>query len=619
MNTTGTSAPGNDRAHGSGGPSPTRIKLAILTLTVLVACAGPPAPPPPGTVPPERRMQGTLVPWIGEPATLSVAVDPFSCPLATAPIDATGAFSLELPEALDAWLLTDLVTCPEAPVVPAGARTVSELYVQVAGLGGEDLGVVEHSNRDDPGALPEAGDVGAGRIYADRAASVHGTCVDAEGIEGFRITYALDLAQGWNFLTTTFAEVTDDALELELRSGPLPSGLVWHFLSSEGPPPPPEDLFRTVPAPVASEHAFRTLAAGERHTCGITVGGETLCWGGNDHGQLGSATGTCWTVLGELPCATTPVSVVGAPAFASVAGFLCHTCALTDTGATHCWGCGQGGELGDGRSESSLTPVLVAGDLTFTALHGDPLRAAPCALDPQGVTWCWGPGGTYWRTEASSTPAVFETELRFASLALAREHACGLTGDGSAYCWGANWYGQLGTGRAYGELPSSAEPVAVVGDHEFHDLITGSGFTCALDGLGATWCWGAIGDGEVTEPTALAGHEPFASLAGGPNHACGLTSAGAAWCWGNNWYGALGDGTQEHSGTPVAVSGGLAFEALALGIAHTCGIATDGTLYCWGSDLFGELGIGAGPANLDIGRRRVVDFTLRPSRGGAVW
>ena len=87
-------------------------------------------------------------------------------------------------------------------------------------------------------------------------------------------------------------------------------------------------------------------------------------------------------------------------------------------------------------------------------------------------------------------------------------HMCGLTDDGSAYCWGDNGSGQLGSAAAGASSPT---PLAVDGSHA------------------------------------------FASLAGGQTHTCGVTSGGAAYCWGDGAAGQLGTGTLENSRTPVRV------------------------------------------------------------------
>ena len=131
----------------------------------------------------------------------------------------------------------------------------------------------------------------------------------------------------------------------------------------------------------------------------------------------------------------------------------------------------------------------------------------------------------------------------------------------------------------------------------FSLITAGTQTTCALDSLGAAFCWGLntlgyVGDGSFDnrlEPTAVAGGHIFTYLEGGSFHNCGLTAEGIAYCWGENQFGQLGDGTTENRNQPVAVAGDHRFTALSPGYSHTCGLKSDGSAYCWGQNSFENL------------------------------
>src|SRR3989441_5553444 len=61
---------------------------------------------------------------------------------------------------------------------------------------------------------------------------------------------------------------------------------------------------------------------------------------------------------------------------------------LTDEGAAYCWGDNGTGQLGTETVKLGLTPIRVAGDVSFAAITvGDGFT---CALAAQGTAYCWG-------------------------------------------------------------------------------------------------------------------------------------------------------------------------------------------------------------------------------------
>ncbi len=177
-------------------------------------------------------------------------------------------------------------------------------------------------------------------------------------------------------------------------------------------------------------------------------------------------------------------------------------------------------------------------------------------------------------------------------------HSCALANDGTAYCWGANTFGQLGNASTTNALG----PVTVAGGRRFATIAAGRTHTCALDNAGAVWCWGQnadgqLGDGTTTDrsqPVPVSGGQVYAALAGGGDaHTCATSDMGVVRCWGANASGQLGNSSTTSSSVPVTVMTSLALTQVALGDQHTCAISsTDSVSRCWGLGAFGQIGDG---------------------------
>jgi alpha-tubulin suppressor-like RCC1 family protein len=232
-------------------------------------------------------------------------------------------------------------------------------------------------------------------------------------------------------------------------------------------------------------------------------------------------------------------------------------------------------------------------------------EAHSCGVTTVGTAYCWGSnqaGALGSGLPASSNvPVGVAGELSYASVSAGYSHSCGVTLAGVAYCWGDNQVGALGDGTT----TSSDVPVAVAGDLTFESVSAGYLHTCGVTTSGAAYCWGygafgQLGTGSgasTTQPALVSGSLSFTSVSTNRYRSCGVTTSGAAYCWGANDMGQIGDGTTTGSSVPVAVVGGLTFASVSAGDAHTCGATTAassqaGAAYCWGLNNTGQLGNG---------------------------
>jgi len=96
----------------------------------------------------------------------------------------------------------------------------------------------------------------------------------------------------------------------------------------------------------------RQLSVGYQHTCVVRgTDDAVLCWGRNDHGEVG---------IGTTDIAVPVPTVVSLPRPAvQVSAGRYFTCAALDDGSLYCWGLNEEGQLGAGSTLSSSTPVRV--------------------------------------------------------------------------------------------------------------------------------------------------------------------------------------------------------------------------------------------------------------------
>lgn len=98
------------------------------------------------------------------------------------------------------------------------------------------------------------------------------------------------------------------------------------------------------------------IATGGRHTCALTAGGGVKCWGSNEYGQLGDGTFINRSDFGT----NTAVNVIGLTSeVVAIAAGDTHTCAVTLSGEIKCWGVNGSGQLGDGTTTPHPSPVDV--------------------------------------------------------------------------------------------------------------------------------------------------------------------------------------------------------------------------------------------------------------------
>lgn len=362
------------------------------------------------------------------------------------------------------------------------------------------------------------------------------------------------------------------------------------------------------------------VATGTAHTCAVVEAvageGKLFCWGGNNYGELGAGgMGTA-----ELKPMNTPVdlpNVTSVSTFSNTTMTLpvgSHTCARTEQNGVatfKCWGRNENGQLGNGSTTPSVTPVNIAFSAGVVPTQVVAGGRHTCAITSLTGVQCWGSNGqgqcgTGAGTNTYTTPQNAPNFTGAVQLALGTVHTCArLMTNGEVACWGSNTYGQLGFGATAQSTPRKLTSISAV-----MQLATGQDFTCGLTATKA-FCWGDDSDkqfGEGVQQSAITPLEvlnviPIAPLpltmgASGINampdttggHTCFLEANGKLVCLGLNDRGQVGAGnTTSPINMPTQV-GTDAFKQVALGTQFTCGILEKGPIRCWGRNDLGQLG-----------------------------
>jgi alpha-tubulin suppressor-like RCC1 family protein len=307
---------------------------------------------------------------------------------------------------------------------------------------------------------------------------------------------------------------------------------------------------------------LRDLAVGGHLSCAVDGNGGLWCWGEGNTSPV------------QIPLPEPAVSVGTGHDFA---------CAILQSGKLRCFGMNDYGQLGNGGTTPSDTPVAPIGDHAYVSVAMQ--RSGVCAVTSAGAIECWGDDDAGLDTVMHLQPSVVSVPgATFKRIYASQSSMCADTDDNRRFCWG---YLVFGEGNTVG-APTEVATTGVTGFGRYA--------ACLLDPAGDVTCVGDGGGGELGDGTL--GKTNFtgtatiltgvAGLDGGSRVQCAVGEQGEVWCWGINRSGEVGTGDLTFRDAPARVTVPQAAR-VAVAYGHTCAETTDG-VYCWGENNKGELG-----------------------------
>jgi hypothetical protein len=323
--------------------------------------------------------------------------------------------------------------------------------------------------------------------------------------------------------------------------------------------------------------SLTSLAGGNGWVCGLDSV-DTWCMGGSGS-YVTDASGNLAAPPRQWMKIVLPTGVV-LTNLSGAASFVCGISApnspdQTTVGQVYCWGSNLFGNLGRGDAADGTVVLPVTSIYKYVTVAVG-ANFACAARVTTGEVDCWGSNswgaiasynlGTYDRSSVPM-PRNLTVDPRQGALVAAGLDICGLKANGTAYCWGDNFFGQWGNGTAgTGNSGQDYRDPGLVPGLTFKSIWPGQTM-CGIASDNLTYCWGQAIDGSLgngvdrtadtkqTTPVAVSGGFLFASMSNLQNGKCARTSGNEVYCWGSNTYYGLGldSATPAFSNVPVHI------------------------------------------------------------------
>jgi alpha-tubulin suppressor-like RCC1 family protein len=196
-----------------------------------------------------------------------------------------------------------------------------------------------------------------------------------------------------------------------------------------------------------------TISNSHDHACAIAVTRAVWCWGEGEYGRLGNNSGSDQSSAVEVQRSTG--GSLGS--ITHIATAEAHTCARQSNSTLWCWGRNGAGQIGDQTKDDRYQAVEVMSGVStvndakaiFTGY------AHSCYITTTNILKCWG---NNWAGQVGNGTQITQLEpvvVKQATMATmsgvtsgsgGQDHTCVIATGAVVWCWGLNYYGQVGDG-----------------------------------------------------------------------------------------------------------------------------------------------------------------------------
>ncbi len=326
-----------------------------------------------------------------------------------------------------------------------------------------------------------------------------------------------------------------------------------------------------------------SIDAGNDSSIALSSDGRVFTFGYNSYGQLGNVTTTPSSTPTEI---TSNFSLNTGEVIESVFMGGENGAVLTSEGRIFTWGDNSQGQLGNGTTTLSSTPLDITSE--FLLVFGETILDVSInnkhyliyTSDNRVFSWGLNNNGQVGNGSITSANRPVDITSRFSfdssetivSISSGSFHSALVTSFGDIFLWGLNSYGQLGNDST----TNSSVPISIYDEIKFELLFNEKVNQVSLSeynstittSFGRVFAWGRnnqgqVGDGtlitrktpvEITSFFGLETGETVTLIMSGKTHNGAITSSGRSFAWGKNTYGQLGDSTTTRSTSPMELA-----------------------------------------------------------------